>query len=87
MQNCNHNYYQLSLYNDKYIDWSKLKAFADDKINVPQNLTFLGGRIENVVGKEENTGYQHFLLFLQCFSRSLKVLIVWERVKTKYYRS
>ena len=22
---------------------------------------------ENVVGKEENAGYQHFLLFMQCF--------------------
>ena len=23
--------------------------------------------LENIVGKEENAGYQHFLLFLQCF--------------------
>ena len=42
-------------------------------------------RAENIVGKEENAGNQHFLLFLQCFprasfSKSLKVEIVWERV-------
>ena len=37
---------------------------------------------ENTVGKGENAGYQHLLLFLQCFQkssslRSLKVGIVW----------
>ena len=25
------------------------------------------GQIENIVGKGENAGYQHFLLFPQCF--------------------
>ena len=24
-------------------------------------------RVENIVGKGENAGYQHFLLFQQCF--------------------
>ena len=42
-------------------------------------------KVENTVGKGENAGYQHFLLFLQCFpkpssQRSLKVRIVWNRV-------
>ena len=27
--------------------------------------------VENIVGKEENAGYQHFLLFPQCFKRCL----------------
>ena len=27
--------------------------------------------LENIVGKEENAGYQHFLLFLQCFQEAL----------------
>ena len=40
------------------------------------------GRIENIVGKGENAGYQQFLLFPQCFqktcfSRSLKFGILW----------
>ena len=26
---------------------------------------------KNIVGKEENDGYQHFLLFLQCFENAL----------------
>ena len=25
---------------------------------------------ENIVGKEENAGYQHFLLFPRCFSKA-----------------
>ena len=27
-------------------------------------------RVENIVGKGENAGYQHFLLFLQCFEKA-----------------
>ena len=43
-------------------------------------------RVENIVGKGENAGYQHFLLFPQCFhkafySGALKVGIVWYRVQ------
>ena len=42
-------------------------------------------RVENIVGKGENAGYQHFLLFprFQRVSspRMLKFRIVWERVK------
>ena len=26
-------------------------------------------RVENIVGKGENAGYQHFILFPQCFSK------------------
>ena len=42
--------------------------------------------VENIVGKGENTVYQHFLLFPQCFQKasvtgSLKVGIVRYRVK------
>ena len=32
-----------SLPNDKSLDWSKLKAFADDKINVTKKLKFALG--------------------------------------------
>ena len=52
---------------DKFLDMAKLKAYADDKLNVAKMTTFLCGRLENTVGKEENAGYQHFLLFSQCF--------------------
>ena len=55
--------------NDKILAWSKLKAFADDKINMTSNLKFVLVRVENIVGKGENAGYQHFLLFLQFFHK------------------
>ena len=67
--------------NAKTFDWSKLKAFADDRLNVTQNVKVVFHRIENIVGKEENAGYQHFLLFprfQRAFSSSAsEVVIVW----------
>ena len=56
-----------SLQNDKFLDWFSLKTFADDKINLAEKIKFVLGRVENIVGKGENAGYQHFLLFPQCF--------------------
>ena len=43
-----------------------MKDLTDDKINATQKLNFVLGRVENIVGKGENAGYQLFLLFLQC---------------------
>ena len=75
------------LLNDEILDWSKLKVFAEDKININEKLKFCSGRVENIVGKGENAGYQHFLLFPQCFRMSsspgsLNLGIVWERVNS-----
>ena len=42
--------------NDKILDWSKLKAFADKKITVTQKLKFVLGRVKNIVEKGENAG-------------------------------
>ena len=68
------NYKDLPSFNplpeDKISDWSKLKAFADDKLNFTQNIKVVFHKIENIVGKEENAGYQHFLLFPQCFQKA-----------------
>ena len=41
--------------------------------------------VENIVGTGENAGYQHFLLFPQCFEKvsfpeASKGVIVWESV-------
>ena len=55
--------------NDKILDKSELKAFPDNKINVTQKLKFVLWTIENIVGKEENAGFQHFLHFAQCFQK------------------
>ena len=59
-----------SLPNDKILDLSKLKAFADGNLYVNHKLKFGLGRVENIVGKGENAGYQHFLLFPQCFQKA-----------------
>ena len=64
------NLYLNSSLNDKIVDWSKLKAFADDKIIVTEKkITFVFERIENMVGEGENAGDQHFLLFPTCFQK------------------
>ena len=64
------------------MDISNLKACADDKKDVTQEIESLPYEIENIVGKGENAGNQHFLLFSHCFQKdsfsgSLKVGIVW----------
>ena len=72
----------ISVPNDKILGWSKLKTFTDDKIKLAKRMIFVFDRIENIVGKGENAGYQHFLLFSHVFQKayytgSLKVKIVW----------
>ena len=45
------------------LDLSKFKAFADNNSNVAKMTKFFVKRVENILGKEENAAYQHFLLF------------------------
>ena len=59
-----------SLPNKKILDWSKLKEFADNKINVIERLKYVSGWVENLVEKGENAGLHHFLLFPQCFQKA-----------------
>ena len=60
----------LSLYQTTFLDLPKLKTYADNQINVTEKLKFVLGRVENIVGKEENAGYQHFLLFSQWYQKA-----------------
>ena len=55
-----------SLPNRKNLDRSKLKAFVEDKIDVPEGSRLVLGKVKNV-GKEK----EHFLLFSQCFQSRL----------------
>ena len=48
--------------NNKSLDVTKLKAFAD-KLSVAKMIISLFDRVANAVGKGENAGNQHFLLF------------------------
>ena len=47
-----------SLPNNRILGWSKLKAFADNKLNATEKLKFVLGWVENIVGKGENVGFQ-----------------------------
>ena len=38
-------------------------------MNATQKLKYVLGRVENILGKGENAGYQHFLLFPTMFSK------------------
>ena len=48
-----------------------MKALADDKINATQKLKFVMGGVENIVGKGENAGDQHFSFFHNVFKSFL----------------
>ena len=82
---CSKKYHQrflpLTLYQTtKFLIGTKLKPFADNKMNLNENLKLVLGKVENV-GNEENAVNQHFLLFPQCFQKpsislSLEVRIV-----------
>ena len=48
-----------SLPNEKALDRSKLRAFADNKINVINVKYLILGRVENFVEKGENAGSQY----------------------------
>ena len=64
-----------------------MKALADDKIVATQKLKFVLRQAENILGKGENAGNQHFLLLHKVFSKAtffrvVKVGIAWRIVKT-----
>ena len=62
----------ISLPYNKFLDQSKLKAFADNKINMIEKLKFVLQSIESIVEKGENADYHHFLFFPQCFQKVSK---------------
>ena len=85
-----------SLPYNKVLDSTKLKTFVVNKIKVAKEMfgvldqnfflfpqcfrNLFQGRVVNIVGKGENTGHQHFLLFQPCLqkassSRSLKSVV------------
>ena len=70
---------------DKILDSSKLKEFADDNFKLDENGRKLSKQVENTVGKGEIARYEQFLLFPQCFQKACfpgasKGVIVWEWV-------
>ena len=59
---------------------TKLKAFADYKLNVAKIIISLLDRVENTVRKGENVGYYCFPNLSSI--RSLKVGVAYQRVKS-----
>ena len=61
VQNLSHDFGLCNpLPDNKILAQSRLKAYADDKLNVTQNIKFIFETIENIVGKEGINSYQHF---------------------------
>ena len=56
---------------DKMLDWSKFKAFADDKLNVTKMIISVSDRIENIVGKGEIACTSNFSFSHNVFKRLL----------------
>ena len=68
-----------SLQNDKFIDLSSLKAFADDKINVREKLKFELRSVESIVGKGEKCWSPAFSPFSTMFSKGFYLKVVKSR--------
>ena len=92
-------YYQLfrqsmqfnPLSDDKILDWSKLKQFADNNFKVDENNRKFSKQVENTVGKGEIARYEQFVLFPQCSQKAClpgasKGVIVWEWVNFNLHR-
>ena len=47
-----------------------MTAFADNNLNMAAMMKCVSHSIGDIVGKGENTGYQHFLLFSQGFPKA-----------------
>ena len=47
-----------SIPDDKILALSRLKLFADDNFIVAQMVQFLRERVDNIVGKGQNAGFQ-----------------------------
>ena len=58
------------------LDWSKLKAFAEKKINMIYILKFVYERIEDSVENGEIAGVIAFSPFPTIFSRSFTIRVV-----------
>ena len=56
--------------NDKILDWSILKEFADDKFKLHENGRMFLKQAGNTVGEGEVARCEQFLLFQQCFQKN-----------------
>ena len=62
-----------SLQNNKILDWSKFKALILQKTNLNEKLKFGLRRSKTCLGKGDNAGNQHFVLFPIMLLKALSV--------------
>ena len=64
-----------------------IESICSNKIYVTGNLKFVLGRVENRAGEGENagSGYQHFLLYPQCFQMACFEKLKIHAVPLKIY--
>ena len=65
-----------SLPYDKIFRLIQIQSIADDKLDLIQEMKSHFHTVVNIVGKGENAGYQHFVLFPQCFLKAFFVKVV-----------
>ena len=70
-----YNYHLVDYLNpfphNKILDMTKLKAFADDKLNVTKMIICVFDRVENIVGKGEIACTSNFSFSHNAFKRLL----------------
>ena len=68
-----HNVFDLAEFNpssnDKILNWTKLKTFVDNKLDVARITISLYDVVENIVGKGENAGESIFSFSHYVFKR------------------
>ena len=52
-----------------FLDWTKFKAFADDKLNVAKIMISVFDQVKNIVGKGEKSWLPAFSPFPTMFSK------------------
>ena len=72
----------LTLYQTTKFRPVQIESICTQQDKCYQKLKFGLRKIENIMGKGENTGYQHFLLFPQC---SQKLPFLWA-LKVRIFR-
>ena len=65
-----------SLPNDKCLDWSKLKEFADDNVKFDENGWKFSKQVENNVGKGKLLVMSNFSFFHE-FSNKRAMMAYW----------
>ena len=62
--------------NDVILDYTKLKAFEDDKINAAQKIISVFGQLENIEEKKRKCWFQAFSPFPRMFLKAFSLTFI-----------